>query len=161
MEELRQALESFDQAQARDFLPETYGYLAEASLLRGDLEAAETHGQRSIELARELNMPREEGHSLRILGEIALAQGQFADANGFLTSSYDVLTTAATSMKARRPSWPWPISTLRQQQIQEAATALAECHGDCLIVWKPPLTWSVPGICRPNYDRNDRLIAKS
>ena len=127
MEELRQALESFNQAQARDFLPETYGYLAEASLLQNDPDAAEAHGQRSLEIAQELKMPREEGQSMRILGEIALARGQFGDAHDFLTSSHDLLTTAGDEYESAKTQLGLADLYVRQQQIQEATMALTEC----------------------------------
>lgn len=127
MEELRRALESFEQAQARDFLPETYGYLAEASLVQDDVDAAEAHGKRSLELAQELNMPREEGHTLRILGEIALARAQFGDAHRFLTDSYDVLTTAGDEYESAKTQLALAALFARQQRLQEAAAALAEC----------------------------------
>jgi tetratricopeptide (TPR) repeat protein len=84
----------FERAHVRDLLPELYGLLAEAAWQRGDLPASLDHGQRSVALARELKMPREEGHTLRVLGDIARAQRQFDQARAYLDESYQVLARA-------------------------------------------------------------------
>ena len=72
--ELQRALDYFNQANVRDLLPELYGQFAELHWRHNDLDAAQRDGLRSLEFARELTMPREEGHNLRIMGEIALTQ---------------------------------------------------------------------------------------
>ncbi|MCA9970512.1 MAG: tetratricopeptide repeat protein [Anaerolineales bacterium] len=92
--ELQQSLTYLEQAQVRDLLPELYGLFAELNLRQETLSAATEFAQQSIALARELNMPREEGHNLRISGEIARAQGQLAQAETLLQESYRVLDAA-------------------------------------------------------------------
>jgi adenylate cyclase len=88
---LRVSRECFEQAQARDWLPELYRHWAKAALLAGELPDAETHVQQSLSLARELNMRDQEGNSLRVLGEIAAAQGQFKEAEAHLRQSLEIL----------------------------------------------------------------------
>jgi tetratricopeptide (TPR) repeat protein len=83
--------EYFTQAQARDNLPELYRHVAEAALLAGDLIEAEAQSRKALDLARELAMRAEEGHSLRVLGEIARARGQGEDAELYLRQSLTIL----------------------------------------------------------------------
>ena len=72
---LRISQKYFEQAQARDWLPELYYHWAEAALLCGELSEAEAQGRQATSLARELEMRREEGMSLRVLGQFEQAQG--------------------------------------------------------------------------------------
>jgi class 3 adenylate cyclase/tetratricopeptide (TPR) repeat protein len=88
---LRTSLDYYEQAEVRDFLSETYRARAEAALLAGELLQAEEDGQQALDLARELAMRAEEGIALRVLGEVATARGQFADAKRFLDDSLVVL----------------------------------------------------------------------
>jgi predicted ATPase len=88
---LHTSQECFEEAQARDFLPELHCHLARAALLTGDLSGAEAHGQRALDLARELAMRGEEGKSLRVLGESAIARGQFRQARVYLDRSLSLL----------------------------------------------------------------------
>ncbi|RME46898.1 MAG: hypothetical protein D6796_08395 [Caldilineae bacterium] len=88
---LRTSQEYFTQAQARDFLPELHCHFAEAALYNGELAEAETEGQRALNLARELSMRGGEGISLRILGQIAIAQREFDEAEQHLTQSLMLL----------------------------------------------------------------------
>jgi len=81
----------YEQAQVRDFLPEMYRHFAGAALLTGELSEAEAHGRQALSLAQELTMRGEEGCALRVLGEIATAQGQFEDAERLLDESLSVL----------------------------------------------------------------------
>lgn len=83
-EEARQRLQDsqayYEQAQARDFLPELHRHLAEAALLLGDLEEAQRQAEQSLNLSRELEMRAEEGCALRTLGKLAAARGQVEEA---------------------------------------------------------------------------------
>jgi adenylate cyclase len=88
---LRVSRECFEQAQARDWLPELYRHWAKAALLGGELPDAETYVQQSLTLARELSMRDQEGNSLRVLGEIAAVQGQFKEAEAHLYQSLAIL----------------------------------------------------------------------
>jgi tetratricopeptide (TPR) repeat protein len=94
-EELTLAKENFEQAQLRELLPELYGLFAEVALLLKNLDEALAHGLLSLDLARELQMPREEGHNLRILGEIALAQHHYGRAEQYFKESSDILEGAS------------------------------------------------------------------
>ncbi|HET89506.1 MAG TPA: tetratricopeptide repeat protein, partial [Chloroflexi bacterium] len=88
---LETSLSQFEQAQVRDFLPELYRHLAQAALIAGDLTGAESYGQQSLQLARELEMRGEEGAAQRVLGEIAEAQGRFEEAAHRLEESISIL----------------------------------------------------------------------
>ena len=94
-EELTLAKENFEQAQLRELLPELYGLFAEAALLQENLDEAVAHGLLSLDLARELQMPLEEGHNLRILGDIALAQHHYGRAEEYFKESSDILEGAS------------------------------------------------------------------
>ncbi len=92
---LQMAQAYFEQAQLRDLLPELYGLFAELQWRQNDLPKAESTAQQAVDLARELEMPREEGHNLRIMGEIMRTQQQLDEAQNYFEQSYAVLTQAA------------------------------------------------------------------
>jgi tetratricopeptide (TPR) repeat protein len=100
--ELEVARDYLDRAKVREFLPELYGLFAEAAWRIGDLDAAERHGRQSVELARELSMPREEGHNLRILGEIARARGEEGPAEESFERSIALLDEAGDEHESAR-----------------------------------------------------------
>src|SRR5205814_1682286 len=81
----------FDQVKSRDFLPELHRYFAEAALLAQNLAEAEAQGQQALDLSRELTLRGEEGHSLRVLGRIASSQGQYQEAERYLSASLAIL----------------------------------------------------------------------
>jgi tetratricopeptide (TPR) repeat protein len=91
VQQLQMAHDRFEQASVRDLLPELFGLFAEAALLQGNTQEAEKMGRRAVDLARELEMPCEEGHNLRILGQIAQADQRFAQAEQHYVDSYAVL----------------------------------------------------------------------
>lgn len=125
--ELQLALDYFNQAQVRDLLPELYGQFAELHLRQHDLDAAERDGQQSIELARELSMPREEGHALRIMGEIALARREMSRAEEYLQSSYKILLEADDDYECARTQLILSQLYLAQSNYQEALRSLDRC----------------------------------
>jgi tetratricopeptide (TPR) repeat protein len=90
-EHLHISQDYFEQAQARDWLPELYCHWAEVALLAGELSEAEAYCRQALSLARELEMRSEEGKSLRVLGEIAIAQEQFEQAQSCLNASLSLL----------------------------------------------------------------------
>jgi predicted ATPase/class 3 adenylate cyclase len=127
-DELKLARAYFDQSQLRDLLPELYGLMAEVALLQGDLETAEQHGQYSLELARELAMPREEGHNLRILGEIARIQTQLEKAEQFFLESYSTLHHTGDEYEEGRTQLSLAQLYLAKQQTEQAEAALSVCE---------------------------------
>jgi tetratricopeptide (TPR) repeat protein len=126
--ELQMAKSYFEKAQQRDLLPELYGLLAEVAWRQGELATAEQHGQYSLELARELAMPREEGHNLRILGEIAQAQEQFAEAEQFFLESTRTLHQTGDEYETGRTQLSLAQLYLAQQQKEQAEAALTACE---------------------------------
>jgi class 3 adenylate cyclase/tetratricopeptide (TPR) repeat protein len=92
----------FDQAQARDFLPELHRHLAEAALVAHDLAEAEAQGRLALSLAEELAMRGEAGCARRVLGEVALAQGQASAAETQLLESVAILAEVADECQLAR-----------------------------------------------------------
>ncbi len=127
-EQLAMAQSMFAQAKVRDLLPELYGLCAEAALLREDLPAAEQYGQQSVELARELNMPREEAHNLRILGEIALARGLHDQAHGFLSGSQQILAEVADEYEQAKTQLSFARLFAAQERWEQCREALGRCE---------------------------------
>jgi len=124
---LRTSLDYYEQAQARDFLSETYRLFAEAALLVDDLIEANAHGREALRLARELAMRPEEGTALRVLGEIATAQGRFREAQGHLDESLSILNSV-------RDEYEWARSQLSLARLyacldksEEMSAALDRC----------------------------------
>ena len=81
----------YQQAQARDFLPEMHRYFAEVALRRDDLATALDHAEQALQLARTLDMRGEEGIAMRLLGEIALAQADLERAQKYLQDGLALL----------------------------------------------------------------------
>ena len=125
VDELQMVQAYFEQAQLRDLLPELYGLLAEVAWLQGDLETAVAQGQQSLELAHELSMSREEGHNLRILGEIARSQEHFTEAKQFFLESYTILTQADDEYEQGKTQLSLAQLYASQDRRAEAETALA------------------------------------
>jgi tetratricopeptide (TPR) repeat protein len=81
----------FDQAKAKDFLPEMYRYFAEMALLSGNVEEAAEHSCRAYNLSHELAMRGEQGSTLYVLGEVAIAKGSYDEAEQNLVESAAIL----------------------------------------------------------------------
>jgi class 3 adenylate cyclase/tetratricopeptide (TPR) repeat protein len=88
---LHTAEEYFEQAQARDWLPEMYRHFAEAALLSGDLDQAQGQAEHALALARELSMRNEEGNNLRLLARTAIVRGRLELAQELLDESLAIL----------------------------------------------------------------------
>ena len=81
----------FKEIQSDLFLPEVYHRLALVHLHTGHLEQARQLVDRSIALADELEMALERGISLRVRGQISVAQGMGEAAETALRESLDIL----------------------------------------------------------------------
>jgi adenylate cyclase len=68
--QLETSQEYFEQAQAREFLPELNRWFGEAALSQGQLLDADRYARIALDLSRQLEMRGEEGNALRLLGEV-------------------------------------------------------------------------------------------
>ena len=112
----------------RDLLPELYGLLAEAAWLRGEQEAALAHGEQSVVLAREMKMPREEGHNLRILGEIYSTKNDFEQAQTYYEESERILEEAGDEYECAKVQLSRAYLCIAQGDQAAAQTALENCR---------------------------------
>jgi tetratricopeptide (TPR) repeat protein len=128
LEELQLALAYFDQARVRDLLPELYGLFAELYWRLNDLEQAKQYGLQGLELAREFKMPREEGHNLRIMGEIALAEQQMDAAHASFEQSYQILMEAGDEYERAKTQVSLAVFYAAQGMGGEARNMLSECE---------------------------------
>jgi predicted ATPase len=112
-----------DRAGVRDLLPELFGLFAEAAWLQGNLDKAAAYATNSLELARELNVPREYGHNLRIMGEIARAQGNLAEAGEFFKKSYDTLVEVGDEYESAKTQLAWAKLLAAEEQWKSAYQA--------------------------------------
>jgi tetratricopeptide (TPR) repeat protein len=126
-EHLRTSQDYFEQAQARDWLPELYYHFAEAGLLAGDLAKAQAQGEQALSLARELSMRREEGCALRVLGEIATARGQFDKAEGYLDESLSILKSVGDEYEWARSQLCLARLYTCLEREEESQSALERC----------------------------------
>jgi class 3 adenylate cyclase/tetratricopeptide (TPR) repeat protein len=94
LELFRQSMAAFEQMGARSFLPEIVRLAAEAALALGDYEQARADATRSLEIARELGMSVDAAVAQRVLGQVALAQQQLAEAGAALEQSFAALEQA-------------------------------------------------------------------
>lgn len=92
-------------------------------------EASNQHkdGLQSLQYARELEMPREEGHNLRIMGEIALAQGQIDPAENYLQESYTILNQANDEYESARTQLALVQVSLAQHEYAQGLALLDLC----------------------------------
>lgn len=114
----------FEQVQIQDFLPELYRLFAELYRWRGGWETAVSYGNRSLQLARELEMPGEEGHTLRIMGDIALGQQQEEAAHEHFVQSQKLLTAANDGYELAKTQLALARLYVRQQQGEAARRLL-------------------------------------
>ena len=82
----------FEEIGAKGFLPELERRWGEYYLRTGDLEKALRHTQASLDLAVSQEARLEEGMSSRMLGEVHMAQGDFASAKRALDQGLNILT---------------------------------------------------------------------
>ncbi|MGB3716098.1 MAG: tetratricopeptide repeat protein [Candidatus Promineifilaceae bacterium] len=125
--ELKLAQDYFEQTQLRDLMPELYGLFAELALARGDIDQADSIGKRSIELAREMEFTHEEGHNLRIMGEIALARNDYEVAASHLESSYAILDEAGDQYESAKTQLSLAQLYVDQGRDDLADSILSDC----------------------------------
>ena len=122
----------FDAIQARDFLAELFGYLAESGMIEGRFDAAAEAGMNGLRTARELSMKTEEGKCLRVLGDIAIAQGILDEAKSFLDQSLMVLQEVGNAYPLAR-TW----LSLAQWHLLQGTASEAKAHlGRCIPVFR-------------------------
>lgn len=126
-EHLRISQEHYEQAQARDWLPELNRHCAEVALLAGDLSAAETCSQEALKLAREMTMRGEEGSTLRVLGEIAEAQGQADPAAERLLQSIEIQAEVGDEYEKARSQLSLARLYISQTRSDDGAALLDQC----------------------------------
>jgi len=127
LQELQTAREHFEQAQARDFLPELYRHYAEACFAVDDLDDAEGQARRALELSRELEQRGEEGCGLRILGLIVNAQGYLEDAETYLKQSLDILDGIGDHYQKAQTQLTLAQFYAQQDDSLNARVALEQC----------------------------------
>jgi tetratricopeptide (TPR) repeat protein len=127
LEHLDAAQAFFEQAQARDVLPEMHRHRACAALLAGKLSEAEAHGQQALGLARELAVRAEEGNALRVLGEIAARQGRFETAIEYLYESIAILEQVGDEYEQARSQLSLAMLHASLGDCQSAGSAVEAC----------------------------------
>ncbi|MCP4361847.1 MAG: tetratricopeptide repeat protein [Chloroflexi bacterium] len=124
---LAAARDYFEQAEARDFLPELYRHLAEAALLTDDLVSAVTHAEEAVRLAREFSMRSEEGCGLRALGDVALAQEEVVLAETYFAASVEILQEVADEYELARSRFSLARAYAAAGQPEAAQEMLTNC----------------------------------
>lgn len=114
----------FSEVKSQDFLPELYGLFATLYGRQGEWETAVSYGNRSLQLARELEMPREEGYTLRIMGEVALGQQQAEVAQRYFEESQALLTAANDGYELAKTQLALGRLYVQQQRNAEARRLL-------------------------------------
>ncbi len=117
----------FEAIEARDFLAELYGYLAENECIECLFDQAAESGLLGLSLSRELAMKTEEGKCLRVLGDIAIAKGELDNAKSFLDQSLQVLQEVGNAYPLARTRLSLAQWHLLQQLPAEAGQFLDQC----------------------------------
>jgi tRNA A-37 threonylcarbamoyl transferase component Bud32/tetratricopeptide (TPR) repeat protein len=87
-------------------LPEIEREWAQLRLAQGDQAAALRHAERSVALARELDSDLDQGIGLRVLGQVLLADNQYAEGMGTYSKSLAILSSRDPYEAARtRVQW--------------------------------------------------------
>ncbi|HQE92504.1 MAG TPA: tetratricopeptide repeat protein [Anaerolineae bacterium] len=126
-QELQTAQEHFEQAQARDFLPELNRHYAEAYFVVDDLDDAEQQARQALDLSRELEQRGEEGNVLRVLGRILNAQGRLEDAKACLKRSLDILDDIGDHYQKAQTQLSLAQFYAQQNHSLDAREALEQC----------------------------------
>ncbi|MBN1177656.1 MAG: tetratricopeptide repeat protein [Anaerolineae bacterium] len=128
MQHLRTALNLFEQAQSRDFVPETWRHLASSLLLSGEQEQARAYAGQALDLGRELSMRGEEGKVLRVLGEVAMAGQDWEKATAALEESVTILGEVQDEYEQARSRLVQAQLFAAQGEREHALTALDACR---------------------------------
>jgi class 3 adenylate cyclase/predicted ATPase len=126
-EHLQASVRYFEPLKAREFLPEVHRHFAEAALLAHELDEAETQARQSLRLATELAAHGEAGYTLRVLGEVAIARGNFMDAAERLQESLAILSTVGDQYEHARSELAFARLQLAQGTPAAGREALAHC----------------------------------
>jgi class 3 adenylate cyclase/tetratricopeptide (TPR) repeat protein len=126
--ELDVSRSAFEQAQSRDILPELHRHLAEAAWAAHNSVKAEALAQRSLALARELEMQNEAAITLRLLGEISLAQNQTEVAKECIFESLRILDELGEEYQAARTRLALAHWLIVAGQIDAARQELTACQ---------------------------------
>jgi class 3 adenylate cyclase/tetratricopeptide (TPR) repeat protein len=124
---LRTSQEYFQEAGARDFLPELHRHFAEAALTAGELPEAEVQGGQALELARELEARGEEGCALRVAGEVATAQGRLDQAEDPLRQSVAILGEVGDEYENACSQLALARLYIAQGNIEDGLAVVAQC----------------------------------
>jgi len=96
--------------------------------LAGDLAEATRRSQQSLALARELKMRSDEGRTLRVVGEIAAAQGQLDQAEAHLRDSLAILKPLGDEYEWARSQLALARLRAAQGDHRAGLAALDECE---------------------------------
>ena len=117
----------FNEAQARDFLPEMHRLFAGVALLANNLSAAKAEARQSFDIAVEMGSRGEEGLALRIKGEIALWDDQAELAEAHLVNSLTILDEVGDKYEAARTALALAKLYAAQGNEERKQAALTRC----------------------------------
>jgi class 3 adenylate cyclase/tetratricopeptide (TPR) repeat protein len=117
----------FQQAGARDWLPEMHRHLADLALLEGDPATAQAQAEQALRLAEEMNLRGEQASALRILGEIALSQERLQEAEARLRQSLDLLNQGGDPYESARAQLALAGVYHSQSRLVEMRLLLERC----------------------------------
>jgi class 3 adenylate cyclase/predicted ATPase len=126
-QQLRLSRSHFEEAQARDILPELLRHEAEIALAQGEAAAASLDARHSLELAQELGLRSEAAMAQRVLGEIALAQNDLTSALDLLQDSAAILDELGETYQAARTRLLLGKVCLARGQIVAARKEIERC----------------------------------
>lgn len=101
-EDLLEAQRRFAALGQSMYLPEIHRSLAVAELQAGNVGAAASEAERSLELARAGNAPRREAMAQRVLAQVAIARGQIANARALLEASHQIFSELGEAAELTR-----------------------------------------------------------
>ncbi|MBI3942474.1 MAG: tetratricopeptide repeat protein [Chloroflexi bacterium] len=123
---LHEAKEALEKIGARGQLAETYRYLALAHLMNGYLAAAHVNAEQSLILARGAEERLGEGGALRVLGQVALAEGELDSAAEALRASHALLEDVGSRYELGQTLVALADLQMRLGDVAHAAVGLAE-----------------------------------
>jgi tetratricopeptide (TPR) repeat protein len=121
------SVELLNRANIREFMPEIYRWVALAALHDANLREAEDKALASLNFARELAMRGEEGCALRVVGQVAHAQGDLARAEGVILESFPILEEVGNKFELARSQLALARVLRDQGRTEEAAKLLENC----------------------------------
>ncbi len=126
---LRASITSLENLNARSVLPEALRLAAEALLLLGEIDDADSFARRSLVIAVDMGMTGEEAIIYRVVGQVALSRHAYGDAEAYLARSHEILQKLDNRYELGKVLYWQAQLAHRRGHLERAAALLHDAEG--------------------------------